>query len=419
MSKFAVIHDLGPLDDSQRRQYLRDASEFFGLDPDLNALDLIWMDNGGMRRLVAYARRGTTDILRDIHQINVLSVTMQTGPGFVSFTAVGKNAKGRQEIAVGAAGTEGLKGDKLGAAVATAQTRATRRLTLQYVGGGLLDESEVSDASTTDINKLNVSLSSIATAPVQPVVAANTEAGKDVTPAPTQVIDAVPAQVNSVALMPNPVPFSGGNVGSLLSPTESVEPVEPAEPVKRKRRKKIDVPFSEEFGTPHVPEIVEAAGIQTEVQSPVVPLAAAVSPNAGIPESPRTLDHIIEELVEEGKNQPTVRSEVMEAAQASREQNRELHKKLDTPTPEQDKAFRARLRVFTEGVLKEGGMTDGVMWRIKKFALNLYPHALGEGGKMNLTVAEWEAMLGSFEKISKESGPKGLVLVINEVAEKA
>jgi len=386
MSKFAVIHDLGPLDDSQRRQYLRDASEFFGLDPDLNALDLIWMDNGGMRRLVAYARRGTTDILRDIHQINVLSVTMQTGPGFVSFTAVGKNAKGRQEIAVGAAGTEGLKGDKLGAAVATAQTRATRRLTLQYVGGGLLDESEVSDASTTDINKLNVSLSSIATAPVQPVVAANTEAGKDVTPAPTQVIDAVPTQVidavptqaNSVALMPNPVPFSGGNVGSLLEPVE--EP-------KRKRRKKT------------VESIVGEAGVETEVQSPIVPLAAAVSPNADIPESQRAAtfvavaDKVIDEAIKE----------VI----------------AEYPTDEQDKQFRQRLGVFTNGVLKEGGMTDGIIWRVRKYTLHLCPDAVIEGGKMKLTVTEWTKLLDSLESINKTGGPKTLVQTINEVAEKA
>lgn len=412
MSKFSVIHDLGPLSDAQRQQYLRDASEHFGLNPDLNALDLIWMDNGGFRRLIAYARRGTTDILREIHQINVLSINMSTGPAFVCFTAIGKNPDGRQEIAVGAAGTEGLKGDRLAAAVATAQTRALRRLTLQFVGGGLLDESEIGDNTTTDINKLNVSLSSIATAPVQPVVEANANAGKDVTPAPIQVIDAVPTQVNS-ALMPNPVPFSAG---SIVPVDEAGNPTLPVEEPKRKRRKKT------------VEDIVEEAGIQTEVQSPIIPLLGAVSPSADIPESRRTptphpgyrVTHV-DEAVGVESTQAEVRPEIVQHAQDSRERNKELLQMLatDFPTDEQDKAFRARLSVFTNGVLKEGGMTDGIIWRVRKYTTHLCPDALIEGGKMKLTTAEWTKLLDSLENINKTGGPKTLVLTINEVAEKA
>src|SRR3977135_1633102 len=124
MTKFAVVHDLGTLSELQRGQYLRDASIFLGLDPDFNGLDTIWMNTDeGMRRLTAYARRGTTELLRRIHGISVLSLEQHDGPGYVSFKATGKNETGRQEIAIGAHAIEGLKGDRLAAAVATAQTR--------------------------------------------------------------------------------------------------------------------------------------------------------------------------------------------------------------------------------------------------------------------------------------------------------
>lgn len=389
MSNFSVIHDLGPLSEVQRQDYLRQASEYFGLDPNLNALDLIWMNNtDGIRRLIAYARRGTTDILREIHQINVLSVTMQTAPGFVSFTAIGKNVKGRQEIAVGAAGTDGLKGDRLAAAVSTAQTRATRRLTLQFVGGGLLDESEVGDSSTTDINRLNVSLSSIATAPVQPVVEANTEAGKDVTPINTEITNVMP-------LLTVPAPFSGGSIVS----------EQPVEEPKRKRRKKT------------VEDIVEEDSIETEVQSPIVPLAEAVTPVISL-EITQAGNEIIQNLKESIQPLRDAASESFNLLEPSIISTY-AEVLAQYPTDQQEKEFRQRLGVFTNGVLKEGGMTDGIIWRVRKYTLHLCPGALIDGGKMKLTVAEWTKLLESLEHINKTAGPKSLVSIINEIAEKA
>lgn len=406
MSNFSVIHDLGPLSETQRQDYLRQASEYFGLDPSLNALDLIWMNNtDGIRRLIAYARRGTTDILREIHGISVLSVTMQTAPGFVSFTAIGKNAKNRQEIAVGAAGTDGLKGDRLAAAVSTAQTRATRRLTLQFVGGGLLDESEVGDSSTTDINRLNVSLSSIATAPVQPVVDANVEAGKDVTPngGLSGTIEKL-----SGSLMGSPTPFSGGSI----IPTVLSNPVQPPpegsgllEEPKRKRRKKT------------VEDIVEEAGIETEVQSPIVPLAEAATPVISL-EITQAGNEIIQNLKESIQPLRDAASESFNLLEPSIISTY-AEFLAQYPTDQQEKEFRQRLGVFTNGILKEGGMTDGIIWRVRKYTLHLCPGALIDGGKMKLTVAEWTKLLFALEGINASDGPKGLVQTINDIAEKA
>lgn len=140
---FKMIHDLASLSDSERAQYCRDFASYLGLNPDENRIDTIWMNDNNVRALVAYCRRGTTDILRDIYNIDVTEMIREDGPGYVSYKAVGVNRRGRKEIAVGAFATAGLTGDRLAAAVATAETRAGRRLTLKFMGGGLLDESEV------------------------------------------------------------------------------------------------------------------------------------------------------------------------------------------------------------------------------------------------------------------------------------
>jgi hypothetical protein len=184
---FSFIHDLFRLSDAERAMYAADASEYFGLPRELNALDFITMDDGtGLRKLVLYARKGTADLLRDIHGIEVVSLTPCHTTDFAAFTAVGRNKAGRQEIAVGSCSIQGLKGERLSSAVMTAQTRALRRLTLQFVGGGLLDESEV-NSQIADIRSSGASLAQLAGDGVvmppmpQPVNRPNPSPGLDTT----------------------------------------------------------------------------------------------------------------------------------------------------------------------------------------------------------------------------------------------
>src|SRR5258705_13564344 len=68
---------------------------------------------------------------------------MSEQAGLVTFIATGSVPSGRQEMAVGSSYIEGLRGDKKAHGVMTASTRAVRRLTLQFVTGGVLDETEV------------------------------------------------------------------------------------------------------------------------------------------------------------------------------------------------------------------------------------------------------------------------------------
>jgi hypothetical protein len=153
-SKLVIVHDLSKLDAAQIQQYLRDVSEFIGLDPDLNALDTIWMqnENGPGQSLVVYARRGTAEILRNKLNIVVESLSQTVVNGSIIFTATGQNEMERQEIAVGSKYITGLTGKALDDAIMTASTRALRRLTMQFTTLGLLDESEVKSTVGDTVN---------------------------------------------------------------------------------------------------------------------------------------------------------------------------------------------------------------------------------------------------------------------------
>lgn len=150
-----IKHDLSKLSPEELTQYLRDVSKFIGLDPDLNALDTIWMqnENGPGQSLVVYARRGTAEILRNLKGIEISSLTQTITPqGSIVFTATGKDAKNRQEIAIGSKYVGSLTGKALDDAIMTASTRALRRVTMQFTSLGILDESEVGAVQGSTVN---------------------------------------------------------------------------------------------------------------------------------------------------------------------------------------------------------------------------------------------------------------------------
>jgi hypothetical protein len=153
--KFSIIHNLESLNEEQRKAYADSVAGYYGLDPVLNPFDFIWIPDEitGFKKLVLYARRGTTDILRDKNNITIHDMIQHDGPNYVSFKAIGQNAEGRREVAVGAHSIEGLKNEKLAAAISTAETRAGRRLTLKFMGLGILDASEVNMEFQMDTTK--------------------------------------------------------------------------------------------------------------------------------------------------------------------------------------------------------------------------------------------------------------------------
>jgi len=187
MSKFIPVYDLESMNEEQRQQYVRNVCEHMGVPPELNLVMLTYLDEqDGPRRLVAYAKRGATEIIRNNRSINVTELTSKEIGGSIVFTATGKDATGRQEMSTGSRYIKDLVGRELDDAIMTAQTRATRRMTLQFVGAGVLDESEVNPSQAIVFKNTTP----ISIAP-QPSVKPNDAPGVDVTQKGTPVPETV------------------------------------------------------------------------------------------------------------------------------------------------------------------------------------------------------------------------------------
>lgn len=362
-SSFRIEHDLGKLSNEAREQYLRDASVYFKLDPNLNALDTIWMpDDRGTNKLVAYARKGTTDILRGIHGIDVMSLVKEDGPGYVAFTATGKDKLGRQEIAMGAHSIAGLMGERHAYAVMTAQTRALRRLTLQFVGGGLLDSSEVNDQTNNAAAKAELAGSPmVMPAPQVPVTSAP---GKDITP---QVTPITP----DAAVTPRPVLVAQAVLGMEL---------QPAKTRAKKVRKNVNEVDMNSPGQVPVEKIVEKTAVSNPspeiVTVPLAPTPAVVVDQAALhptPVSPKISEEKKKELAE-------------------------------------------RYGQYAKKILPEGGMVAsqqyGVTMKIRLFSENYF-----NVGTKFFTEAQWEELLKYLGDYAKEHGTRKLVEHIEKTLE--
>jgi hypothetical protein len=207
--KLVIQHDLSKLTPEEVKTYLADVSEFIGLDPALNGLDTIWMqnENGPGQSLVVYARRGTAEILREIHGIDVVSLTNQMVKDSIVFTAVGKSNGEipRQEVATGSKYIGGLQGKALDDAIMTASTRALRRLTMQFTKLGILDESEVrATVGDTSNPAAGAALSgSPLVIPPMPTVT-NNAPGRDITPILETTIDHIENTITHTTSLPEP-----------------------------------------------------------------------------------------------------------------------------------------------------------------------------------------------------------------------
>ena len=421
---FKPIHDLESLTDQQREQHYLDACSHFGLPPELRLLNFMWMDaNDGKRNLVLYALRGATDLIRDRQGISVVSTVPANGPGYVAFIVEGRNAAGRTEFAVGSASLN----QNLANNVMIAHTRAVRRLTLQFVGGGLLDESEVQGV-VSDISRSGASLASLATipAPIQPTTTPNAQPGKDITPlsgielavgmrastgidalvtppAPitkTEFINgftATPKQIASAKLrhsMVAPEPFSGGSIipAQVEQITETSQPlvqIEPAlEAPKRHRRTKA--------------EMAATRGV-ISLDSPV----STVAENPAPVESQQTVTI---------SNIPVIPAEIGTTRLIMGGVPIEIPlPNPDTPTKEEVAVWKSKLSIYTTqgGILNQGGMTENLFGKIRLYTMTLFPNAVVLPNKaIMLTNKQWADLLGTFQHITAVNGPAGLVAAI-------
>jgi hypothetical protein len=377
---FVPMYDLDRLSADELKQYYLDACAYHGVPPELNVLAFQYMDGGdGARRRVLYAKKGATDIIRERLGISVVQMEKEIFHGTLTYTCLGKNKDGRTEIAIGAAYIEGLTGRALEVAIMVAQTRATRRMTLQFAGAGLLDETELqADSKTTDIKEA-------LTAP-QPVNRPNALPGKDITPLidvealkkPGEPTQAQLEAQEALSKVPEPVLLKAAGETSQEAPKRRQRP----KPVE------LDTPFS--FDNP-VSAITEKAVIPEKQEITPVIIPAIVVPKQAF----EFLDTVQKATEAVTTALPTVIPEL--------------------PNDGQMKTFRDRLFTYTNTILPNAGMVPsenigGIGMKVRIFAQQKFGQVLNQ-----LTVSQWTEMFKLFDSMS----PAELVKLIDETAQKA
>lgn len=176
MDNFIPLYDLESLTEHQRQEYVRGVCKHMGVPDNLNLIALTYVDDGdGPARLVPYAKRGATENVRNSLQIDIESLDHKMVNGSIVFTVTARSkVTGRREISTGSKWIDNLQGTALDDAIMTAQTRALRRVTLQFIGAGVLDESEVTQRKTVHVTSTPV-------VTPQPTVQPSNEPGKDIT----------------------------------------------------------------------------------------------------------------------------------------------------------------------------------------------------------------------------------------------
>jgi hypothetical protein len=417
--QLVIQHDLSQLNQEQIDAYLREVSEFIGLDPDLNGLDTIWMVNesGPGQSRVVYARRGTAEILRNNRGIDVSSLTDKMVKGSIVFTATGKDKTGRQEIATGSKNIENLNGKALDDGIMTASTRALRRLTMQFTSLGILDESEVK-AVMGDTNNPASNAQPIG-APIvfpPPQVAPNNAPGKDVTKplsdpdrkvdqqlAPSEVVAegvkalaARPvgqtAQERAEAGIKAAVPSTNEAVTPAVTPvtgvietvTEAAIGVITGEPVKPKRARKSKNTVSLEGPEPEV--VSATATVSTVVES---------SPKSEI------VPEIIAPIV---SPQAPVSAVVPVSGTSVPSQGTDFPGK---PSDVQMAEYRKKVSTYTSELPSSENM--GSVQKMRAFITRMSGTA-----PQFMTVDQWQEMLGWFESFVEKNKIKGLVSYVND-----
>ncbi len=413
-NRFLLTKDLGALTEEERGLHLANVCEAAGLDPRGGLLRYMMLDDNsgtGQRRLVLYATKGATNAIRENKGIDITDLTYNVVGRAVVFTAKAKNKAGRTDIAVGAADVQSKTGKALENAFALAQTRATRRVTLQMSGLDLLDESEVFSDGTAPLVDAPLPLAEIG----QPVEASGA-VGVDITipaiklpvdtkvefhvPLPPHVGETVvavrqPAPVEEKRI-PNPAaglkPLSTNVLaspdGAAPQPTSpTTNQVVPEEVVKAKRRRRTKAE-------------IEADRANTASVTPA-PTPAPAEERRELPrtEPLKTIEDTTHEVIRETEAAAT-----------------ETPKKLSVGTKitkEQMDAHVARLTAYRD-VFTEAGMIPseglGPSRKVREFV-----KICAAGTELgDMTKEQWESVFAFFDDVTAKHGTKALVATIEE-----
>lgn len=375
------MYDLDRLSEEQRQEYYLAACEYLRIPPELNVLAFHWMDQGdGVRKLVLYAKKGATDIIRNNLGISVIDLRKEAGNGEVTWVVKGQNKEGRTEMSSGSKSVQGLRGRELESAIMWAQTKALRRMTLQFVGGGILDETEIAEPTTTDI-KNAVSLAEVA---AQPSVPQNDAPGREfvqVTGDPKRDFPEggrllpTKAQVENAKKKTQTPTFDKPFTLTPVSEDMSFDP----STVTRLKQDSEGRPLCDD-GTIVTGDIVKDIGkSMTFTLPPSAPVVPLLQPT------------------------PEMKKLVDDAVKADKAQRA---------------AFRDKLLIYTGDIFPKAGMIPdehgGVGMKVRSYILRRYGRDIPQ-----LSSTQWEDLFVYFEEMLKTKGAAELVKIIDSTVANA
>lgn len=395
IENYTMIRNLESLTEEQRREYYEHVCQAVGLDPKQNLLKYTMLDDGtgsGSRHLVLYATKGATNAIRGIQGIDITDLTDKVIGGAVVFTAKAKNAKGRTDIAVGACSIDGKRGKILENAFALAQTRATRRVTLQMSGLDLLDESEVSGDNTVPIEQASLPLSEIG----QPVQASS-EPGVDITAGLSLKTPATAVLLSSAV--------SAAPLAPEIVPEESKRLPNPAAGLAPIAANVMAAPD----GVPSVAAISDEDKKPRRKRRTKAEMEAAKTVDGEPPQDLKLVEPVAEEK-SDAPSTPALASEPEAPKLVTAPVKIMIGNK---PNAEQMKVFVDKLTDYRNNILPSGGMVPshgmGVVKKVREFfrvANN------GIDDLQNLTVEQWENTFRFMDTTIAQHNAKKLVEIM-------
>ena len=154
ITSIIINGDISRLSPQQKVTYYKEFCERLGLDPMMQPFKILRL-NG---KQILYCDRSGAQQLNKLYKVSHEIKAREVIAGCYVVTAQASTPDGRATESIGAVSIANMKGDNLCNAMMKAETKAKRRSTLDLLGLGMLDESEIppgphkGSIELTDIN---------------------------------------------------------------------------------------------------------------------------------------------------------------------------------------------------------------------------------------------------------------------------
>jgi hypothetical protein len=139
ITSLVINGDISKLSPQQRVHYYRQFCEKLGLDPLSQPFRILRLRG----KEILYCDRGGAQQLNKLHRVSHEIKARETVNACYVVTAQASTPDGRKTESIGAVPIGNMKGEDLCNAMMKAETKAKRRATLDLLGLGILDETEV------------------------------------------------------------------------------------------------------------------------------------------------------------------------------------------------------------------------------------------------------------------------------------